>query len=109
MIIGQLRHNIRIEVPVITKDKFGAPVTTWNLYSSVWASIESLKGYDKAAAAANYPGADATIVIRYLAGVLPTMRIVYGNQIYSILGIPNNVDLRNRSIELTCQTGIKAS
>jgi SPP1 family predicted phage head-tail adaptor len=108
MKIGGLRHKITIEKPVTAKNSLAAMTTTWVQFAQVWASIETLRGFDKTAAQANYPGANAKVVIRYISGLLPTMRLVYNNQIYSILGAPNNVDMRNRVIELTCETGVKS-
>lgn len=106
---GKLRHKVRIEVPVQTKSKSGAVTTDWQLYRLVWASIEQLKGYEKAGMAAIYPAADCKIYMRYIAGVLPTMRIVYNDKIYSILAPPNNIEERNRELEIVCQTGVKAA
>jgi head-tail adaptor len=109
MRIGERRQKVTIQVPVQTKDKFSAVTVVWNTFAVMWVAIETLKGFDKSNAAANYPGADVKITMKYFPGVLPTMRIVYLNQIYSILGQPENVDMRNRDLIFTCQTGVKAS
>ena len=90
-----------------TKDRYGAATTVWTQFAAVYASIEQMKAYDKAAAAATYPGADHTITMRYLAGVTAIMRVVHGSEIYSVLGPPNNIDGRNRMLILTCQSGVK--
>lgn len=104
---GTKRCFITIETPVQVKQPNGSMVTTWVQFDKLWASIETLKAYEKTAAAATWPGADQKISFRYVDGVLPTMRINFNNVIYSILGI-NNVDMRNRELILTCQSGIKA-
>jgi hypothetical protein len=44
----------------------------------------------------------------FIEGILPTMRIVYGDKIYSIMSI-DNIDERNRDINFVCQSGLKAS
>lgn len=107
---GALRHKIRIQVATTAKDQYGAFVTTWTDYRTVFAKIEQLKAYDKAAIAATFPAADYTITIRYCAGVTGGMRVVGPDGvIYSILGQPNNVEGRNREMILTCQSGVKTS
>lgn len=106
---GSLRHKVRIQLPVTAKDRFGATTTTWTDYrTNVMASIEQMKAYDKAAVAATWPGADVTITLRYIAGLVANMRVVGPDgTIYSILGAPNDVDGRHREMILTCQSGVK--
>lgn len=100
------RSLVQIEAPVQVKDKYQAVTTSWQLFAEVWASIETLRAYEKVAVAASWPGASHKVTIRYIEGILPTMRINFNNQIYSILGI-NDVDMRHRDIELTCESGVK--
>lgn len=104
---GTLKHFAAIEVPVKTKTSTGAVSTVWTLYRSVWISIEFLNGFEKQSADAAWPGANTKIKFHYLAGVLPTMRLVFENVIYSILNV-NDVELRHREIELTCKSGVSA-
>ena len=108
MLAGKLRHYVNIETPTRTKSGSGSVTIAWTLFKRVWAGIETLKGYEKQTAEAAWPGSDSKVSIRYISGVLPTMRIVYNDQIYSVLGI-NDIDQRHRSIELTCQSGVKAA
>ena len=104
---GRMRSFVTIEAPVQTKGTGGSVVTTWDTFDKVWAEIDTLRGYEKSTATATWPGADSKIMIRYIAGLLPTMRIVFENNIYSILGI-NDVFMRHRELDLTCQSGVKA-
>ena len=103
---GQLRHIVRVESPIKTKTSSGSTATTWELFRNVWANIETLRGYEKQSAAASWPGSDSRITIRYIAGLLPTMRIVYNEVIYSILNI-DDVEQRHREIIMVCQSGVK--
>lgn len=103
---GQKRHIIRIEKPVKVKSSTGSVTTTWELFRNTWASIETLRGYEKQSAVASWPGSDTKIGFTYIAGLLPTMRVVYNGSIYSILNI-NDVEERRREIQLTCQSGVK--
>ena len=106
--IGALRHKVLIQSPIHTKSLSGSMVTTWEDWASLWAGIENFRAYAKQAANAAWPGADSKITIHYVKGLLPTMRIVYEDKIYSILGI-NDLEERHREMELTCQSGIKNS
>lgn len=90
MRLGQLRHLIRIEEKVESRDpvtlEFGEPV--WQLFAEVYAEKSPLSARDLIAAQAAQSEATARFKIRYLEGVLPTMRVVYGADIYSIEGPP---------------------
>lgn len=104
---GARRCFIKIEVSTQVKQPNGSMLTVWNKYIQLWASIETLRGTEKVSAIAAYPSADQKICFRYVAGILPTMRVVYNDIIYSILNV-NNVDMRNREIELTTNSGVRA-
>jgi SPP1 family predicted phage head-tail adaptor len=106
---GSLRHLVTIQQPTITKSQ-GVSSTEWSTFATVKASIEMLRGNDRANAQAIWPGADFTIGIRYIPGVNTTMRIVdEAGMIYSILGQPEDVDKRHRELVITAQSGVKAS
>jgi SPP1 family predicted phage head-tail adaptor len=104
---GSRRCFITIETPTKTKQANSSTLVTWSTFTQLWASIETLKAYEKAAVNAEWPGAESKISFRYIEGVLPTMRIKFGDKIYSILGI-NNVNMRNRDLILTCKTGVSS-
>ena len=104
---GSRRCFITVQAATQVKQANGSMLATWSTFIQVWASIETLKAYEKAAVVSSWPGADQKISFRYVAGILPTMRILFNNKIYSILGI-NNVDERNRDLVLTCKTGVSS-
>ena len=88
---GKLRHRIDIEEMTILRDPitgdYGEPQ-----WAARWrkcpARVEPLSARDLVAAQAAQSEATARVVIRYRPGVLPTMRIVYRNEVYSIEGPP---------------------
>ena len=106
---GKLRNFVTIQQPVKVASDIGSVETTWEEIANVYAGIEQMKAFDQAQASVVFPGADYTITMRYRNDLDTTMRIVYRDQVFSILGPPNNVDLRNREIVLTCQSGVKES
>jgi SPP1 family predicted phage head-tail adaptor len=105
---GRRQHFVRIEKPVTVKSPSGAPTVTWQLFKPMWVSIRTIQGYKKQSAQASWPGSDTSIGMDFIEGILPTMRIVYGDKIYSIMSI-DNIDERNRDINFVCQSGLKAS
>jgi SPP1 family predicted phage head-tail adaptor len=104
---AQRNCKIIIQSPVNVKQPNGSMKTTWGDYITLWARIETLFGSEKVAATAAWPKAAEKITFRYVAGVLPTMRVLFNNKIYSILNV-NNVDERNREIILTTESGVMA-
>ena len=105
---GKKRHLITIQQRTDTKSSTGAVTTTWTKFKSLWANVSDIRGYEKESANAAWPGSDSKIMFSYVSGLLPTMRILFNDKIYSILDI-ENVEERNRNIKLICQSGVKAS
>ena len=105
---GTLRNLITIQEPTKVKSDSGAMVTTWSTFKQVWGGIRTLRGYEKQSAESSWSGADSKINIRYIPGLLSTMRISFNDVIYSIFDI-NDIDERHREVIFTCQSGVKAS
>lgn len=105
---GTLRHLIEIQVPTSVKQPNSSAKVTWNTYRKVWANIESLKGFERQVVTTSWPAADVKISFRYVAGLLPTMRVLYEGKSYSILNIADDEE-RHRDIVLTTQTGVTAA
>ncbi|AZL69206.1 phage head closure protein [Pseudomonas oryziphila] len=88
---GKLRHRIDIEEKTTPRDlatgEYGEPewVARWEKCP---ARIEPLSARDLVAAQAAQSQATTRIVIRYRAGVLPTMRAIYRGEVYSFEGPP---------------------
>jgi len=104
---GQRRCFVTIQAPVNVKQRNGSMLTTWADYRTAWVSIETLRGYARESAAAIWPAADVRMKAPFIEGILPTMRVVYQDKYYSILGI-NNIDERNRDMELITESGVKS-
>jgi SPP1 family predicted phage head-tail adaptor len=87
---GKLRHRIEIQHKVTLRDpssgNFLEP--SWVEFANVWASVEDSSARDLVAAKAAKSQATGRMVIRYRPGVLPTMRVLYRGEIYSIEGPP---------------------
>lgn len=88
---GKLRHRIDIEEKTTPRD-----LVTGEYGEAQWISrwekcparVEPLSARELVAAQAAHSEATARIVIRYRAGVLPTMRAIYRGEVYSFEGPP---------------------
>ena len=87
---GRLRHRITFQVPGEVQDQqTGEMVTGWEtVWEKVPASVEALSARDLIAAQASQSEASGRMVIRYRAGVLPSMRILHRGDVYNIQGPP---------------------
>jgi SPP1 family predicted phage head-tail adaptor len=68
----------------------------------VWAGIITTGGKEFYAAQRLHAETTAVIKIRYRTGLLPTMRIKYGERYFDILSI-NDVDEDHREMLISCR------
>lgn len=87
---GSLRHRITFQAAGQVQDPdSGEMLDGWEtIWEKVPASVEPLSARDLIAAQAGQSEASGRMVIRYRAGILPTMRILYRGGIYNIQGPP---------------------
>ncbi len=84
---GRLRHRVRIEQPVDTRDPdTGGVITTWQLVAEVWAAIEPLSTREFIQAAAVQSSITGRIVIRYRDGLASNLRVVHKGQVLNPAG-----------------------
>ena len=99
---GRLRHRIAIERVTETRDTDGSVIETWSTYATVQASIDPISGREYFAAQSVQTDVTHRIVIRYLSGIVPKMRVKYGSRIFDILSVIN-VSERNGELQLMCR------
>ena len=87
---GALRHRVTFQAPGLVQDPgTGEMLSGWEtVWEKVPASVEPLSARDLIAAQAGQSEASGRMVIRYRAGVLPTMRILHRGEVYDIQGPP---------------------
>ncbi len=87
---GKLRHRVEIQHKITPRDpatgEFLDPA--WVEFAKAWAAVEDLSARDMIAAKAGQFQVTGRMVIRYRAGVLPTMRVIHRGETYSIEGHP---------------------
>lgn len=79
-----MRDKIVIAAQSSTQDAYGGAVTTWTTFATVWAAKKDLTGREFLAAAATQNSVQTKFMIRLLAGVLPSMRVTHGADVYNI-------------------------
>jgi SPP1 family predicted phage head-tail adaptor len=86
------------------QDATGAVTESWDTFATVWSSLEPIAGREYFEAKQTMADTTHRIRIRYLSGVVPKMRVLFGSRIYNITEIINymerNVELHLMATEL---------
>lgn len=99
---GDLDQRVTIQAPATGQNDYGEPLLTWTDVATVWASINDLTGREFIAAGAAQSAVTTKIGIRYLAGVVPAMRVLYGSDVYNISAVLGQDRV---SLLLMCERG----
>lgn len=104
MDIGKLKHRITIQEFVSGKDDWGQPIQTWTTKAITWAQVQGVSGREFLAADAEQAGVTWKIILRYMPGLKPSMRILLDDQIFNITAVlPDN---NKTMITVMCETGV---
>jgi len=105
MLSAKLRHRIDIEQLTITRDQWGGVIETWTKFATgIPAAIVPLSGKEYIASSATQATVDTRMTIRFISGVLPSMRVLFGNVKYNIRAVLPDPTLQ-RHLTLMCETG----
>lgn len=96
---GKLRHRVIIERLTATQDAAGQETGTWGTFATRWASLEPLSGRELVNAQQVSAEVTHAITLRYLSGVVPKMRAVFGGRNFDIQSVLNR-DERKVELEL---------
>ncbi len=99
---GRLRHLVEIQTLTKTQNEFGEVVEDWSLFAKSWAEIKPLKASEYFAAFKEHHEVTHRVVIRYIEGIKPFMRIIHKGRIFEITAIRNYLE-RNEYLELICK------
>lgn len=100
--VGNFRNKITIQSTAQAADAYGALVDTWGTFATWWASVEPLNGREYVEAGKVNAEVTTRIKGRYISGVLPAMRAMFGTRVFSIVSVIN-INERNRELELMCR------
>ena len=95
---GKLNRKIIIQTPTRDQNAIGEG-HTWAAFATVWASVNPLSGTERFDNEREHAEARVRFNLRYIPGILPSMRISYDSKIYDIQSIMNWHDAR-REIEI---------
>lgn len=100
----RLRHRIRIERPMPVRDSFGSTTYSWEVFAEPRAEVGATAAgrVQQTSKGGEENIATLQIRIRYVAGVSDQMRVVFGEQCYSI-GNVDNERQANRTMLLACR------
>jgi SPP1 family predicted phage head-tail adaptor len=96
-----MRHRVTIQQKAPTRDTFGGEVEAWNAVATVWASVEPLQGREFLEARQLQAEVTTRIRIRYRAGIVPQMRVVWGSHFYDVQAVIET-EARRRELQLMC-------
>lgn len=82
---GDMRHQVTIEQRSTTQDAAGEPSLTWSTYVTRRAAVDRAAGREVWASAQRQGRVPVVFRLRYLSGVTPAMRIVWGGRVHNIL------------------------
>ena len=98
---GTLRHQVVIQQRADTQNPSGEPIPSWTTFATANASIVPLQGRELEAAQQVMAAVSHRIDLRYMPGVLATMRVQYGSRYFDIKAVINVNEL-NRNLQLLC-------
>lgn len=96
---GDLNRRIIIQSATTTQDANGEPVQSWSTFATVWAKVTDISGREFVLSGGVQNEVQTKILIRYLFGVLPAMRIVDGSRTYTVEAV---LEQGNRAQQLMC-------
>lgn len=97
---GEYRNRITIQRQTENRGEDGSVSYGWETFATVWAKVMIKSGKEYWASAKINAELSGIIKCRYLSGVLPSMRIVYGSRTFEILAV---IDIEERHRELEIQ------
>lgn len=100
---GELRHKVIIQKISDNVNSFNQPdEDDWVDVATARAAINPLSGREFFAAEQNNSEVTHKVKMRYIAGVLPNMRIKFGTRYFGIIAVLN-VEERNRELQIMCK------
>jgi len=88
---GRLNRRCVIQTPSTTTDELGQPIPGWTDVATVWGDIRLKSGLESIKAGAPVSTVQASIRVRYRAGITAGMRIVHNLQAFNIVAVMPDV------------------
>lgn len=106
MDIALLNRKITVQKNAVTVDSIGNHITKWVDVYSCYATISGESPNEDTAAGAVVDNTKADFTVRWCRAVSEItsdgFRIIYGNEIYNILGI-DHMNFKKKTVKIKCQ------
>ena len=79
---GRLNRRCTLQAPGTTTDEIGQPIPGWTDVATLWADIRMKSGLESIKAGAPVSVVQASIRVRYRAGITAGMRVVHNLTAY---------------------------
>lgn len=103
---GRLNQRVTLQQRAAGVDALGQELTTWSDVATVWAEVQPLRGREYFAAGQLQSAVDVRVRIRWRAGVVPAMRVVWRGEPMEIVSVIEP-DAAKVSLELMCVSGVR--
>ena len=94
---GKLNKRVEIQTNTSVPNEMGEHVPGWNTTHTRWASINTIGGQERFSNNKESAEVSHRIKLRYVEGLIPSMRIKYGSRIFDIQHIQDHEE-RNRDM-----------
>ena len=98
---GDLRHRITVQVKSLVTDNIGGWSETWSTFATVSAAIWPVSAKERISGQQLAGEVTHRVRIRYLAGVIPSMRISFSGRTLQIISVIN-MEERGIQLDLLC-------
>ena len=99
---GRLNRRCTLQAPGTTQDELGQPIPGWTDVATFWADILMTSGLESIKAGAPVSVVQASIRVRYRAGITAGMRVVHNLQAFNITAVLPDVGGREY-VDLVCE------
>jgi len=90
---GRLKHKVTIQNQGTTTNDFGeVEESEWSYFNMAYASIIPISGNESFLSNTDFAKVTHKIETRYFDGLNASMRIKYGNRIFKIISVINNME-----------------
>ena len=99
---GKYDKRVAVQQATKTRDAHGGEVETWTTCKTWWCRIRVTGGGEKYVNQQTTAEATHYLEGRYVSGVKPTMRVLYGSRVFNIL-LAQDFDERHETLKLFCK------
>lgn len=98
---GKLDRRIQLQTGTESRDAFGQAIYTWTTTFTIWADVFPLPYNENVEGDRKTEQPFFKVRMRYQAGIIPTMRVLYNSSYYDIISI--NEGNRQEFLDLIIQ------